>query len=200
MKIRKAVIPAAGRGTRLLPLTEACPKEMLTVGRKPVIRYVVEEILNAGIEYILIITTLEKRLIEEHFSDEINTSGRIFFVHQTVKPGMPYGLAYAIKLSEGFVSEEPFVVCLGDCIIKSDYNESPLKRMIDSHIKYNSSATIIFEEVPWDKVSLYGIAKPYRAIGDEFLLEDIIEKPSKDSAYSNLAVSGRYVFNPETFR
>lgn len=200
MKIRKAVIPAAGKGTRLLPLTASCPKEMLTVGQKPVIQYIVEEVLNVGIEYILIVTTLEKRTIEEHFSDYINLAGKIFYVHQTVKSDKPYGLACAIKLSEGFVNGEPFVVCLGDCIIKSDYNEPPLKRMIDMHIRYNSSATIIFEKVPWDNVSRYGIAKPYRVIGDEFLLDDIIEKPSKESAYSNLAVAGRYVFNPEIFR
>lgn len=200
MKIRKAVIPAAGKGTRLLPLTMSCPKEMLPVGRKPVILYVVEEILNAGIEYILIINTYDKRSIEEILYYNKELAGRIFFVQQIIEPSMPYGLAHAIKLSEGFVSGDPFVVCLGDCIIKSDYNESPLKCMIDAHIKYNSYATILFEEVPWDNVNRYGIAKPSNIVGNEFLLEDIIEKPSKEKAYSNLAVSGRYVFNPEIFR
>lgn len=199
MRIRKAVIPAAGIGTRLFPLTMSYPKEMLPVGRRPVIGYVIGEILNAGIEYILIITTFEKRSIEEYCRDA-ELTGRIFFVHQVVEPNTPYGLAYAIKLSEGFVDGEPFLVCLGDCIIKSDYERSPLKRLIDAHIKYNSSATILFEEVPWDNVNRYGIARPYNIVGDEFLLKDIIEKPSREEAYSNLAVSGRYIFNPEIFQ
>lgn len=199
MKIRKAVIPAAGRGTRLLPLTMSCPKEMLPVGKRPVIDYVIREILNAGIEYILIITTLEKRTIEEYCYDA-GLTGKIFFVHQNIEPGMPYGLACAIKLSEGFVDGEPFLVCLGDCIIESEYERSPIKRLVDAHIKYNSSATILFEEVHWDEVSKYGIAKPYDTVTDEFLLKDIIEKPSREEAYSNLAVSGRYAFNSEVFK
>ena len=200
MKIRKAVIPAAGRGTRLLPLTLSCPKEALPVGRRPVIHYVVNEILDVGIEYILIITTYEKRAIEEFFCYDKELAGKIFFIHQIIDQHTPYGLAYAVKLSEGFVSGEPFVVCLGDCIIKSDYNESPLKRMINAHIKYNPFATLLFQEVPWDDVCRYGIAKPSKITDNEFLLEDIIEKPSKEEAYSNLAVSGRYIFNPEIFR
>ena len=199
MKIRKAVVPAAGRGTRLFPLTMSYPKEMLPVGKRPVIDYVIREILNAGIEYVLIINTFEKRSIEEYFYDA-GLTGKIFFVHQVIEQGTPYGLACAIKLSEGFVGGEPFLVCLGDCIIKSDYERSPTERLIDAHIRYNSSTTILFEEVPWDNVKMYGIAKPYDIGADEFLLEDIIEKPSREEAYSNLAVSGRYVFNPEIFK
>jgi UTP--glucose-1-phosphate uridylyltransferase len=207
MRIRKAVIPAAGMGTRLLPLTRSQPKEMLPVGRKPVIQYVVEEIQSAGIEHILIITTQSKRSIEDYFDGNTSLSAQVFYVHQRIRPGLPYGLAYAVGLSEGFASDDPFLVCLGDCIIKPDdsMDKMPLlKRLIHTHETHGAAATIAFEEVSLEKVSRYGVAKPrmdtgHHANTEEFQLEDIIEKPSREEAPSNLAVAARYVLEPEIF-
>lgn len=198
MRIQKAVIPAAGLGTRLLPLTRSQPKEMLPLGRKPVIQYVVEEIRSAGVDCILIITTQSKQSIEEHFSGD-TSSGEIFYVHQAIRSDLPYGLGYAVGLSEGFVGDDPFLVCLGDCIAKSDGSDPLLKRLIHTHETHKASVTIAFEEVPLERVSRYGVAKPNGPVGEEFQLDDIIEKPSREEAPSNLAVAARYILGPEIF-
>jgi len=246
MRIRKAIIPAAGLGTRLLPLTRSQPKEMLPLGRKPVIQYVVEEIRSAGVDCILIITTQSKRSIEEHLSGD-TSSGEIFYIHQAIRSDLPYGLGYAVGLSEGFVGDDPFLVCLGDCIVESDGSDSLLKRLIHTHETHKASVTIAFEEVPLEIVSRYGVAKlngsgaksreqsedtrhktqdirqekdasslesrvlslespkPYVLCSkpcaqlEEFQLDDIIEKPSREEAPSNLAVAARYIFGPEIF-
>jgi len=197
--IRKAVIPAAGMGTRLLPLTKSQPKEMLPVGRKPVIQYILEEVRLAGIEHILVITTQSKKLMEDFLEVSASFPGEIYFMRQTVKPELPYGLAYAVSLAKGFTDNEPFVVCLGDCIIKSADPDFLLKRMIRTHEEHRASATIAFEEVPLEKASRYGVAKPYTMGLDEFQLGDIVEKPRQEDAPSNLAVAARYVSEPEIF-
>jgi len=203
LRIRKAVIPAAGMGTRLLPLTRSLPKEMLPIGQKPVIQYVVEEILSAGIEYILIITSQSKRLIEDYFDGGKSLPGEVFYVNQTIRPDLPYGLAYAVSLSEGFAGNEPFLVCLGDCIIKTSDTNSLLRRLIHTHETHNSAVTVAFEEVEPEKVSRYGIAKPSsiadQVFPEEFQLDDIVEKPAREKAPSNLAVAARYVLEPEIF-
>jgi UTP--glucose-1-phosphate uridylyltransferase len=212
--ITKAVIPAAGVGTRLLPATKSQPKEMLPVGRKPTIQYVVEEIYEAGIREILIITSQQKRAIEDHFDYDINLvewlnrTGRplepinhiemdvqIFYTRQSV----PKGLADAIGLARSFIGDEDFIVCLGDSIIKSESSGSLIKRMIAAHEEMNAEATIAFETVEWEDVSKYGIAKPRGEFEDVFQIEDLIEKPSRDEAPSNLAVAARYVFSPRIF-
>ena len=212
--VSKAVIPAAGVGTRLLPATKSQPKEMLPVGRKPTIQYVVEEIYAAGIRDILIITSQQKRAIEDHFDYDANLvewlsrSGKplepinhiemgvqILYTRQSV----PKGLADAIGLARSFVGDEDFVVCLGDSIIKSEEPGSLIKRMMDAHDRMNARATIAFEEVDRRDVSKYGIAKPRKEFEDIFWIEDLIEKPSIDEAPSNLAVAARYIFSPQIF-
>ncbi|MCD6508757.1 UTP--glucose-1-phosphate uridylyltransferase [Candidatus Poribacteria bacterium] len=212
--VSKAVIPAAGVGTRLLPATKSQPKEMLPVGRKPTIQYVVEEIYAAGIRDILIITSQQKRAIEDHFDYDANLvewlsrSGKplepinhiemgvqILYTRQSV----PKGLADAIGLARSFVGDEDFVVCLGDSIIKSEESGSLIKRMMDAHDRMNAKATIAFEEVDRRDVSKYGIAKPREGLEDIFWIEDLIEKPSIDEAPSNLAVAARYIFSPQIF-
>jgi len=212
--VSKAVIPAAGVGTRLLPATKSQPKEMLPVGRKPTIQYVVEEIYAAGIRDILIITSQQKRAIEDHFDYDANLvewlsrSGKplepinhiemgvqILYTRQSV----PKGLADAIGLARSFVGDEDFVVCLGDSIIKSEEPGSLIKRMMDAHDRMNARATIAFEEVDRRDVSKYGIAKPREGLEDIFWIEDLIEKPSIDKAPSNLAVAARYIFSPQIF-
>ena len=213
--IHKAVIPAAGVGTRLLPATKSQPKEMLPVGRKPVIQYVVEEIQSAGIQNILIVTSQQKRAIEDHFDpdphlekriaekeesrsplDYLDENCRMFYVRQSD----PKGLADAIAKSERFVGGEPFVVCLGDSIIHSNGGQDTLKRLIDAHENRGAAATILFETVPKEEVVRYGIAKPKRTPPEEiFAVEDLIEKPSVEQAPSNLAIAARYVFSPAVF-
>ena len=196
MRIGKAVIPAAGQGARLLPLTSFQPKETLPIGRKPVIQHVVEEILSVGIEHILIITTQGKSLIKDHFDKNDSLLCKMSYVYQEVRPDLPYGLAYAVGLAEDFVGAEPFLVCLGDCIVQSC---ALLERLIHTHETHNAAVTIAFEEVPLEKVSKYGIARPRGAVGEEFQLDDIVEKPPRESAPSNLAVAARYIFEPEIF-
>lgn len=212
--IRKAVIPAAGVGTRLLPATKSQPKEMLPVGRKPTIQYVVEEIHAAGIKEVLIITSQQKRAIEDHFDydpslvewlqrsgkplepiNHLEMNVRLFYTRQSV----PKGLADAIRMAEGFVGDEHFVVCLGDSIIYSDRPGSLLRRMMEAHREKGAEATIAFETVEREEVSRYGIAKPKGEMDDLFWVEDLVEKPSWEEAPSNLAVAARYIFSPRIF-
>jgi UTP--glucose-1-phosphate uridylyltransferase len=218
MPIHKAVIPAAGLGTRMLPATKSQPKEMLPVGRRPAIQYVVEELEAAGIKQILIITGQKKRAIEDHFDrdmellrcleekgsfdliDALEYEERdiqLFYTRQSEQKGT----AHAISLAENFVNGEPFVVCLGDSIIKSPQPGSLIKRLIDTHERRKSSVTIAFREVSTENVVKYGIAEPNtdHDYGTEFRLRGLIEKPSIDEAPSNLAISARYIFDAEIF-
>ena len=218
MAIHKAVIPAAGLGTRLLPATKSQPKEMLPVGRKPTIQYVVEELEAAGIAEILIITGQKKRAIEDHFDRDpaliscLKENGKhdlidalsheeagvqLFYTRQSEQ----LGTAHAIKLAENFANGEPFVVCLGDSIIRSEQPGSFLKRLIDTHEKRDASVTIAFQEVRREDVVKYGIASPdpEHVNDSQFRLVGLVEKPSVDEAPSNLAISARYVFGPEIF-
>lgn len=218
MGICKAVIPAAGLGTRLLPATKSQPKEMLPVGRKPTIQYVVEELEAAGINQILIITGQKKRAIEDHFDrdtelirflEEKGDQGLIDSLkHEEAGAQLLYtrqseqlGTAHAVSLAENFADGEPFVVCLGDSIIKSDEPGSFLKRLIKTHEARNAAVTIAFQEVKREDVVKYGIAAPdpEHSEDSEFRLSGLIEKPSVDEAPSNLAISARYVFGPEIF-
>jgi len=218
MGIYKAVIPAAGLGTRLLPATKSQPKEMLPVGRKPTIQYVVEELEAAGINQILIITGQKKRAIEDHFDrdpelirrlEERGNHGlmdalkheeadvQLFYTRQSEQ----LGTAHAISLAEKFADGDPFVVCLGDSIIKSEQPGSFLRRLIDTHERRKASVTIAFQEVSKEDVVKYGIAAPdpEHSENSEFRLMGLVEKPSIDEAPSNLAISARYVFSPEIF-
>jgi UTP--glucose-1-phosphate uridylyltransferase len=210
--VTKAVIPAAGTGTRLLPATKSQPKEMLPVGRKPVIQYVVEELVAADAHQVLVITSQQKRAIEDHFDvdtalverlaqdrkpalNHVALPVQMFYTRQSV----PRGLADAIGLSEHFVAGDPFLVSLGDSIIRSPNPGDVLKRLVNVHRRENASATILFEEVRREDVVHYGIARPKNGVGAEFEVADLIEKPSVEEAPSRLAVAARYVFDPLIF-
>ena len=216
MPIDIAVVPVAGFGTRLLPATKSQPKEMLPVGRRPVVQYVVEELASSGIRRLLFITGQGKDSIENHFdlNKELETylreSGReeqlsdIEFVHQQIeyfytRQREQLGLGHAVLCSEPFVGQQPFVVALGDSIIglhaKTDIN----RRMIAEFERTGADLVVAFEEVPAADVIHYGIAKFRPPAGDVFVLEDVIEKPSVEEAPSNLAVAARYVFSPRIF-
>jgi UTP--glucose-1-phosphate uridylyltransferase len=212
--IRKAVIPVAGLGTRLLPSTKSQPKEMLPVGRKPVVQYVVEELVHAGITEILLITGRAKRAIEDHFDRDEDLVMRLkaggheslvdaldyevlpvtlFYTRQHA----PQGLGDALRYARDFVGNEPFVVALGDTIITSGKREV-VSRLIDSFEHNKASAVIAVEKVALEDVHKYGIVTP-SAPGDDFSIVDLVEKPPMNAAPSNLAIAARYVFGPELF-
>ena len=212
MKIRKAVIPAAGLGTRFLPATKSMPKEMLPIIDKPVIHYVVEEAVSAGIDNILIITGRGKRAIEDYFDSSpelealLSSKGKIellemlrnistFDVHY-IRQKDPRGLGDAILKAEKHIGDDPFAVLLGDDIVKS--TTPCIKQLIDIFKKQKSSV-IAVEEVPREKISSYGIIQGRELEERLYLIEDIIEKPRIEEAPSNIAAIGRYVFTPEIF-
>ena len=222
MSIEKVVIPVAGLGTRLLPATKSQPKEMLPVGRKPVVQYVVEEMIEQGLRKFLFITGRNKRSIEDHFDrdmelmERLTESGNVelleeldyeaegvdfFYTRQSIHPGwkVPAGLGDAVAASQDFVGQEAFVVALGDSIIKSGEHSGLVQRLIASHLRHGSCCTIAVCPVPADEVQRYGIVKPKGRMGSDFEIEDIIEKPPEDEAPSRFAVAARYVFNPEIF-
>ena len=219
-KIRKAVIPAAGLGTRVLPATKAQPKEMLVIVDKPALQYLVEELVYAGIEEILIITGRNKGSIENHFDysyelektleekgkkdllkivNNISEMSNIYYVRQK----RPLGLGHAISCAEAFVGDEPFVVLLGDDIIYTDKDkgQSPVtKQLVEKYNELQGGTILGVQEVPHENVSKYGIIKPLKQIDEKTVaVEDFIEKPSVDEAPSNLAALGRYVLEPEIF-
>ena len=206
MAITKAVIPVAGRGTRLLPATKSQPKEMLPIGRKPIVQYVAEELADAGLDNILFVTGRKKRSIEDHFDynpelgDIASGEGKFenlsfFYIRQAYQNGLGDAISYAEK----FVGNESFAVALGDSVIRGGSHSSLLKRMIDIHQSENAGATVAFMEVPEDDVRKYGIAKPKIRAGASFEIETLVEKPSVAEAPSRLAVAARYVFDPEIF-
>ena len=212
--IRKAVIPAAGYGTRFLPVTKAIPKEMIPIVDKPVIQYIVEEALQSGIEEILIITGHGKRAIEDHFDTNIDLElqlrqqGKDQLLHLVqdissinvhyIRQKHMRGLGDAIRCAESFIDNEPFAVLLGDDVI---YNpEKPaLKQMMEAFSRLG--ATMLgCQEVPQELVSRYGIVQGQPTDDDRVVkLIDMVEKPAVDEAPSRLAALGRYILTPDIF-
>jgi len=204
MKVRKAVIPAAGYGTRMLPITKAQPKEMVPVVHKPVIQYVVEEAYYSEIKEILIITGKHKRAIEDHFDrsdlpkkdkyteelDRILDEVNIFFVRQREQKG----LGDAVRYAEAFVDDESFALLLGDNITIPPCT----KMLMDVFEKYRSSI-IAVEKVPLERVQFHGVIKGVEIEKGIYKIEDMVEKPKAEEAPSNLAVLGRYILTPEIF-
>lgn len=203
-KIRKAVIPAAGLGTRFLPITKSMPKEMLPVVHKPVIQYVIEEAYHSGITDILIITGKGKRSLEDYFDtnnqiennkflnelDLILHELNIFFIRQKEVRGLGDAILYA----EPFIADDPFAVMLGDTItIPPCINE-----LMAVHERYKAPI-IAVERVPPEMVDHYGIITGSEEEGDNFLIEDLVEKPSPESTLSDLAILGSYILVPEIF-
>jgi UTP--glucose-1-phosphate uridylyltransferase len=211
--IKKAVIPAAGLGTRFLPATKAQPKEMLPIIDTPVIQYVVQECVDSGIEDILIISGKGKRSIEDHFDRNIELENRIQekedeaiytqLRHIEEMANIHYirqkelnGLGDAIYHARFHCGNEPFAVLLGDTIIDSVIPVT--QQLIDSYEQYRQTV-IAVETVPWDKVSRYGIVGGNKVSDKIIELLDLIEKPERDKAPSNLAIAGRYILTPEIF-
>jgi UTP--glucose-1-phosphate uridylyltransferase len=215
MTIHTAVVPVAGLGTRLLPATKSQPKEMLPVGRKPVVQYVVEELARVGMTRVLFITGPGKASIENHFDlngeliQVLRESGKeeLLTELEFERSALQYfytrqrqtlGLGHAVLCARSFVGRDPFVVALGDSIIGLHAQSDVVRRMAACFTERRAAAVIAFEEVPREEVRRYGIAKPADE-GEIFEIEDLIEKPSVEEAPSTLAIAARYVLAPEIF-
>lgn len=215
MSIDIAVIPVAGLGTRLLPATKSQPKEMLPVGRKPVVQYVVEELTRVGMQRVLFITGPGKASIENHFDlngeliQTLRESGKedLLAELQYERASVQYfytrqrqllGLGHAVACAQSFVGNQPFVVALGDSIIGMHAESDVVQRMIRCFEANEAAAVIAFEEVPATEVSQYGIARP-KSDADVFAIADLVEKPAPHEAPSNLAIAARYVLSPSIF-
>jgi UTP--glucose-1-phosphate uridylyltransferase len=215
MDIDIAVVPVAGLGTRLLPATKSQPKEMLPVGRKPVVQYVVEELTRVGMKRLLFVTGPGKASIENHFDldgeliQTLRETGKedllaeleyeraavqYFYTRQR----QTLGLGHAVLCAQAFVGRQPFVVALGDSIIGLHAESDVVGRMTRCFQERGAAAVIAFEEVAAADVHQYGIAKP-KTLGDIFEIEDLIEKPAPGEAPSTLAIAARYVLSPEVF-
>ncbi|MBU3209300.1 UTP--glucose-1-phosphate uridylyltransferase GalU [Clostridium algidicarnis] len=214
MKVRKAIIPAAGLGTRFLPATKAQPKEMLPIVDKPTLQYIIEEAVDSGIEEILIITGRNKTSIENHFDKsvelelELEKKGKTDLLEEVrkisdmvnihyIRQKEPKGLGHAIYCAKSFIGNEPFAVLLGDDIV---YNEEKpcLKQMIEVYDKYETSILGV-QEVDKKDVNKYGILDGSIIEDRVYNVNDLVEKPSVDCAPSNVAILGRYIINPSIF-
>lgn len=213
-KIRKAVFPAAGLGTRFLPATKAQPKEMLALVDKPLIQYVVEEAISSGIENVIIVTGRGKNAIEDHFdiafeleqklgergktdlleaAQHVSNSANFAYVRQK----QALGLGHAVLVARHLVGDEPFAVLLGDDIIDS---EVPcLKQMMEVSEHFDGAPVIAVQEVQGEAISRFGVIAGSEIEKDIFRIEDMVEKPSREEAPSNLAIIGRYILTPDIF-
>ncbi|MCE5315717.1 MAG: sugar phosphate nucleotidyltransferase [Armatimonadota bacterium] len=193
-KITKAVIPAAGKGTRLLPLTKAVPKELIPLGRRPVLEYIVDEAIESGITEILFVISEEKTAIRSHFGGSLDCV-RFNYVFQTEQKG----LADAVYCARDWVGDDPFAVVLGDSIISTDQSVLPFKRVLDAYETTQASGVILVQKTPRDEVSRFGIVKPKNAIAPVFEIDALVEKPMPADAPSEYAIAGRYAFSPKIF-
>lgn len=212
-KIKKAIIPAAGLGTRFLPATKAMPKEMLPIVDKPTIQYIVDEAVQSGIEDIIIVTGKGKRAIEDHFDyapelennlvekekfdilEKVRQSSNVD-IHY-IRQKEPKGLGHAVWCARNFIGDEPFAVLLGDDIVQA---ETPCLRQLMNQYEQTLSSVIGVQTVPDNQTHRYGIVDPISNDGRRHQVNTFVEKPSAGTAPSNLAIMGRYVFTPEIFK
>lgn len=212
-KIRKAIIPAAGLGTRFLPATKAMPKEMLPIVDKPTIQYIVEEAIASGIEDIIIVTGKGKRAIEDHFDNAIELETNLlekgkFDILEKVQESAnveihyirqkePLGLGHAIWCARKFIGDEPFDVLLGDDVVKS---EEPCLKQLMNQFEKTFSSVIGVQEVADEDVHRYGVIDPVSRNNQLMQVTKFVEKPALEEAPSNFAIIGRYILTPEIFR
>ncbi|MDH2362462.1 UTP--glucose-1-phosphate uridylyltransferase GalU [Priestia megaterium] len=212
-KVKKAIIPAAGLGTRFLPATKAMPKEMLPIVDKPTIQYIIEEAIESGIEDIIIVTGKGKRAIEDHFDNapelEQNLVEKEKFellekVRQSanveihyIRQKEPKGLGHAVWCARKFIGDEPFAVLLGDDIVQAD---TPCLRQLMNQYDETLSSVIGVQTVPENETNRYGIVDPISSNGRRYQVDTFVEKPALGTAPSNLAIMGRYIFTPEIFK
>ncbi|MGN7312567.1 UTP--glucose-1-phosphate uridylyltransferase GalU [Alkalicoccobacillus gibsonii] len=212
-RVKKAIIPAAGLGTRFLPATKVMPKEMLPIVDKPTIQYIIEEAIESGIEDIIIVTGKGKRAIEDHFDaafeleqnllekekfsllEEVQKSTNLVDIHY-IRQKEAKGLGHAVWCARKFIGDEPFAVLLGDDIV--DNNEPCLKQLMNIYNE-TSSSVVGVQEVADHQTHRYGIVDPYSTEGRTSRVNQFVEKPAPGTAPSNLAIMGRYIFTPEIF-
>ncbi|MHC0036452.1 UTP--glucose-1-phosphate uridylyltransferase GalU [Pseudoneobacillus sp. C159] len=212
-RVRKAIIPAAGLGTRFLPATKAMPKEMLPIVDKPTIQYIVEEAVASGIEDIIIVTGKGKRAIEDHFDfapeleanlvekgkfdllDKVQYSTNLVDIHY-IRQKEPKGLGHAVWCARNFIGDEPFAVLLGDDIVQSD---TPCLRQLINQYEETLSSVIGVQTVSDEETNRYGIIDPSVQEGRRYQVNNFVEKPAYGTAPSNLAIMGRYILTPEIF-
>ena len=220
MKVTKAVLPVAGLGTRFLPASKAIPKEMVTVVDKPVIQYVVEEALAAGINEIVLVTHASKKAIEDHFDTnyeleaELERRGKHELLQvlrdiappqlkvTAVRQGRALGLGHAVACARPVVGDEPFAVLLPDVLVEQRSAENDLKQMVQRFVETGGHAQIMVEPVPDELVSQYGVVDVQGVTlqpGEHALMSRMVEKPPREEAPSNLAVVGRYVLPARIF-
>ena len=215
MKVRKAVIPAAGFGTRMLPASKSVPKEMLPIYDKPTLHHIVKEVVDSGITDILIIISKDKGSIEDYFdvnfeleyelnkksseiSGEIHELSKMANIY-TIRQKKKNGLGDAIKYAESFVGNEPFAILLGDDIIYNTSDELPcIKQMADIYER-EESPILGVQKVSWDDVDKYGIVNGVKTSDRITEVESLVEKPSREEATTNLAILGRYIVTPDIF-
>ena len=212
-KIKKAIIPAAGLGTRFLPATKAQPKEMLPIVDKPTLQYIIEEAIHSGIEEILIVTGRSKKSIEDHFDRsvelelELEKKGKTDMLKMVqdisnmvnihyIRQKEPKGLGHAIYCAKSFIGNEPFAVLLGDDIV--DAKTPCLKQLIDCYNEYQTTILGV-QEVPDSEVNKYGIINAKSIEDNVYKIKDMIEKPNLNEAPSNIAILGRYILTPTIF-
>lgn len=213
-KVKKAIIPAAGLGTRFLPVTKAMPKEMLPIVDKPTIQYIVEEAVASGIEDIIIVTGKGKRAIEDHFDlapeleQNLRLGNKLDLLHKVeqstnladihyIRQKEPKGLGHAVWCARKFIGDEPFAVLLGDDIVQSDV---PCLKQLINQFDQKQSSIIGVQQVPEEETERYGIVDPSKKDGRLYQVDHFIEKPPRGTVSSNLAIMGRYIFTPEIFR
>lgn len=192
--ITKAIIPAAGKGTRLLPLTKAVPKELLPLGTKPVLEHIIDEVAASGITEVLFVISEDKTAIRSHFGDRFG-GVRFDYVFQAEQKG----LAHAIRCGKDYVGNQPFAVALGDSIIDTDQPVPPFRRVLDTYRDTSAAGVIVVQKTPLNEVSRYGIVKPRGGVGPSFEIDGLVEKPRPEQAPSEYAIAGRYAFDPIIF-
>ncbi|MRX72990.1 UTP--glucose-1-phosphate uridylyltransferase GalU [Bacillus lacus] len=213
MQVRKAIIPAAGLGTRFLPATKAQPKEMLPIVDKPTLQFIIEEAVKSGIEEILIITGRNKKSIEDHFDKsvelefELEAKGKYELLEEVrkisdlvnihfIRQKEPRGLGHAIYCAKSFIGNEPFAVMLGDDIVEND--KPCLQQMTEMYQQYKTTILGV-QEIPMEDVSKYGVVDGKQIEDSVYKVNGLVEKPAVEEAPSNIAILGRYVITPAIF-
>lgn len=207
--VRLAVVPAAGIGSRLLPLTKAQPKEMLPLGRKPVLHYVIEELAAANIRDILLITGRRKRSVEDYFdedgdlryfdSDKVPTAEKLGVNLAYMRQPQPLGSGHAVKLAASFTGNEPFLVAYGDCVIWENPKGSLVRKMVNTYEQFNPAAVIAVQKVARSDVRKYGVVAVEKWEGDVAKVVRVVEKPEPNEAPSCYAIAARYLFIPKVY-
>src|SRR5690625_2777240 len=210
-QIKKAIIPAAGMGTRFLPATKAMPKEMLPIVDKPTIQYIVEEAIESRIEDIIIVTSHAKRAIEDHFDANfeleasLKSSGKTDLLQKVkqaevdihyIRQKEPKGLGHAVWCARKFIGDEPFAVLLGDDIVRA---ETPCLKQLMNQYDETGSSIVGVQQVPEEETDRYGIVDPNAQEGRRYQVKEFVEKPKQGTAPSNLAIMGRYILTSEIF-